>query len=157
MPAQQNLMDSMSPFIAPTSWIVMTDPVSRNEFKAFQWKGKRLDMKFEGGWSTASNKRACNRRETPEGYHLFRYTDKDTKCITHMIDFKLEEYGVTKKWVIITEISKGGREQHYRKTYSKEYEKVQTMLVKRGHLVWWWGVGILWARRGRENGPEEKH
>ncbi len=40
----------------------------------------------------------------PEGYHLFRYKDKGTKDIAHMLD--LEDYGVTKKWVIITEISK---------------------------------------------------
>ena len=67
-------------------------------------KGKRLGMKFEGGWSTASYKRACTLREAPEGYHLFRYKDKGTKDIAHMLD--LEDYGVTKKWVIITEISK---------------------------------------------------
>ena len=42
--------------------------------------------------------------QAPEGYHLFRYKDKDTKDIAHMLD--LEDYGVTKKWVIITEISK---------------------------------------------------
>jgi hypothetical protein len=35
---------------------------------------------------------------------LFRYKDKGTKSIAHMLD--LQEYGVTKKWVIITEISK---------------------------------------------------
>jgi hypothetical protein len=52
----------------------------------------------------ASYKRACTRREAPEGYHLFRYKDKGTKDIAHMLD--LEDYGVTKKWVIITEISK---------------------------------------------------
>jgi archaellum biogenesis ATPase FlaH len=40
----------------------------------------------------------------PEGYHLFRYKDEDTKDIPHMMD--LEDYGVTKKWVIITENSK---------------------------------------------------
>ena len=43
----------------------------------------------------------CNRSESPEGYDLFYYKDKDTKWIPHMIDLK--EYGVTKKWVIITE------------------------------------------------------
>ncbi len=37
-------------------------------------------------------------------YHFFRYKDKGTKDISHMLD--LEDYGVTKKWVIITEISK---------------------------------------------------
>ncbi len=35
---------------------------------------------------------------------MFRWKDKDTECITHLLD--LQEYGVTKKWVIITEISK---------------------------------------------------
>ena len=78
MPAQQNLTDSVPPFIAPTSWIVMANPASSEALKAFQWKGKRLAMKFEGGWSTASHKRACTRREAPEGYHLFRYKDKGT-------------------------------------------------------------------------------
>ena len=82
----------------------MTNPVSSDTLKAFQWKGKRLAMKFEGGWSTSSYKRACTGREAPEGYHLFHYKDKGTKDIAHMLD--LEDYGVTKKWVIITEISK---------------------------------------------------
>ena len=35
---------------------------------------------------------------------MFYYKDKGTKTVTHMLD--LQEYGVTKKWVIITEISK---------------------------------------------------
>jgi hypothetical protein len=104
IPAQQNLMDSVLPFVPPTSWIVMGHPPSSDTLKPFQWKGKRLGMKFEGGWSTASYKRTCTRKEAPEGYHLFRYKDKGTKDIAHMLD--LEDYGVTKKWVIITEISK---------------------------------------------------
>jgi hypothetical protein len=57
---------------------------------------KRLSMKFEGRWSTARYKRVCNRCEAPEGYLLFRYKDKGTKCIAHMLD--LQEYGVTKEW-----------------------------------------------------------
>ena len=35
---------------------------------------------------------------------MFYYKDKGTKWIAHMLDF--QEYGVTKKWVIISEISK---------------------------------------------------
>ena len=35
---------------------------------------------------------------------MFHYKDKGTKSFAHMLD--LQEYGVTKKWVIITEISK---------------------------------------------------
>ncbi len=97
-------MDSVHPFIPPTSWILIANPASSDELKAFQWKGKRLAMKFEGGWSPGCYKRACNRREAPEGHLLFRYKDKGTECIAHLLD--LQEYGVTKKWVIITEISK---------------------------------------------------
>ncbi len=75
-----------------------------DELKTFQWKGKRLSMKFEGGWNTSSYKRTYSRCVSPEGYDMFYYKDKDTKWITHILD--LQEYGVTKKWVIITEISK---------------------------------------------------
>jgi hypothetical protein len=82
----------------------VTIPDSSDALKTFQWKGKKLAMKFEGGWSIASYKRPCSRKEGPEGYHLFHYKDKGTKSFAHMLD--LQEYGVTKKWVIIAEISK---------------------------------------------------
>ena len=62
--------------------------------------------KFEGGWSIASYKRPCSRKEGPEGYHLFHYKDKDTVTMSFANTLDLQEYGVTKKWVIITEISK---------------------------------------------------
>ena len=121
IPAQQNLMDSVPPFVPPTSWIVMAHSASSDTLKSFQWKGKRLGMKFEGGLSTASYKRACTLREAPEGYHLFRYKDKGTKDIAHMLD--LEDYGVTKKWVIITEISKEVENNAVARlnAYAKEY------------------------------------
>ena len=35
---------------------------------------------------------------------MFYYKDKNTKCLAHLLD--LQEYGVTKNWVIITEIAK---------------------------------------------------
>ena len=62
-----------------------------------------IDVRITG-WSLGSYRRAGIRSETPPGYDLFYYKDKGTKTVTHMIDF--QEYGVTKKWVIITEISK---------------------------------------------------
>ena len=85
----------------------MVNPVNNDTsdvLKTFQWKGKTLDMKFEGGWSVASYRHACIRSEVPAGYDLFYYKDKGTKEFAHMFDF--QEYGVTKKWVIITKISK---------------------------------------------------
>jgi hypothetical protein len=97
-------VDSVSPFIVPTSYIGITSPDSSDVLKEFQWKGKKLAMKSEGGWNTGSYKRPCTPEEGPEGYQLFHYKDKDTKSLSHILDF--QEYGVTKKWVIITEISK---------------------------------------------------
>ena len=78
-------------------------------------------MKFEGGWSTASYKRACNRREAPEGYDLFYYKDKGTQQIAHVL--VLQEYGVTKKLVIITEISEEVENNNIGRlnAYSKQY------------------------------------
>ena len=89
-------MDAVTvpPFIAPS--IMDCNSASSDELKAFQCRGKRLAMKFEGGWSTASCRlqarrygRACNRREAPEGYDfLFYDQDKGTKQITRMLNFQ---------------------------------------------------------------------
>jgi len=54
MSGEKNLIDSVSPFISPTSWIVMTSPDSSDVLKVFQWKDKKLVMKFEGGWTISS-------------------------------------------------------------------------------------------------------
>jgi hypothetical protein len=54
-------------------------------------------------------------------YFVTLLKDKDTKDITHMLD--LEDYGVTKKWVIITEISKEVENNTIARlnTYTKQY------------------------------------
>ena len=44
------------------------------------------------------------RTEACEAYDWSYYKDRGTQKVTHLLD--LEDYGVTKKWVIITEISK---------------------------------------------------
>ena len=58
--------------------------------------------------SLGSYRLACIRSEAPPGYDLFYYKDKGTKTVAHMLNLQasLQEYGVTKKWMIITEISK---------------------------------------------------
>jgi hypothetical protein len=76
MSGQQDLLHSVPPFIAPQVWIVMANPARSDALMAFQWKGKRLAMKIEGEWSAVSYRRACNRREAPEGYDMFYYKDK---------------------------------------------------------------------------------
>jgi hypothetical protein len=71
----------------------MAPPASSDELETFQWTGKRLVTKFEGGWSTSSHKQTCKRTETSEAYDWFYYKDRDTQKVAHLLD--LEDYGVT--------------------------------------------------------------
>ena len=121
MPVQQDLIDAVPPFIPPPKWMVMAHPASRDALQAFQWTGKRLATKFEGGWSTASHKQECKRTEASEAYDWFYYKDRGTQKVAHLLD--LEDYGVTKKWVIITEISKEDENNNITRlnAYSKYY------------------------------------
>jgi hypothetical protein len=66
-------------------------------------------------------KQACKWTEASETYDWFYYKDRDTKKITHLHD--LEEYGITKEWVIITEISKEDENNNITRlnAYSKYY------------------------------------
>ena len=52
---------------------------------------------------------------------MFYYNDKGPKEVAHMFD--LQEYGFTKKWVIITEISKEVENNSIARTntYARQY------------------------------------
>ena len=67
----------------------MVNPVSNDVLKVFQWKGKRLTMKFEGGWSLAFYRRASIRSEAPAGYDLFYCKVKGTKEVAHILDLNM--------------------------------------------------------------------
>ena len=64
-----------------------------NILSDFKWAGHRLAHIFADGWSTGSHKRKVTLLEAPTGTFLFYYTDIHTLL--------LEEYGVSKKFVII--------------------------------------------------------
>ena len=64
----------------------------------FKWAGHRLAYIFADGWSTGSHKRKMTLLEAPTGTLLFYYKDIQQE-IGHTL--LLEEYGVSKKWVII--------------------------------------------------------
>jgi len=64
----------------------------------FKWAGHRLAHIFADGWSTASHKRKMTLLETPTGTLLFYYKDIKQEIVHTLL---LEEYGVSKKWVII--------------------------------------------------------
>jgi len=64
----------------------------------FKWAGHRLAHISADGWSTVSHKRKMTLLEAPTGTLLFYYKDIKQE-IVHTL--WLEEYGVSKKWVII--------------------------------------------------------
>jgi len=64
----------------------------------FKWAGHRLAHIFADGWSTASHKRKMTLLEAPTGTSLFNYTNIKQKIVITLL---LEEYGLSKNWVII--------------------------------------------------------
>jgi len=64
----------------------------------FKWAGHRLAHIFADGWSTGSHKRKMTLLEAPTGTLLFYYKDIKQEIVHTLL---LEEYGVSKKWVII--------------------------------------------------------
>jgi len=64
----------------------------------FKWAGQRLAHIFADGWSTGAHKRKVTLLEAPTGTLLFYYKDIKQKIVHTLL---LEEYGATKKWVII--------------------------------------------------------
>jgi len=64
----------------------------------FKWAGHRLAHTFADCWSTGSHKRKMTLLEAPTGTLLFYYKDIKQDIVHTLL---LEEYGVSKKWVII--------------------------------------------------------
>jgi len=64
----------------------------------FKWAGHRLAHIFADGWSTGSHKRKVTLLEAPTWTLLFNYKDTKQEIVHTLL---LEEYGVSKKWVII--------------------------------------------------------
>ena len=58
----------------------------------------KLLLLFADGWSTASHKRKMTLMEAPTGTLLFYYKDIKQEIVHTLL---LEEYGVSKKWVIM--------------------------------------------------------
>jgi len=64
----------------------------------FKWAGHRLAHTFADGWSTGSHKRKVTLLEAPTGTLLFYYKNIKQEIVHTLL---LEEYGVSKKWVVI--------------------------------------------------------
>jgi len=64
----------------------------------FKRTGHRLAHLFADGWSTRSHKRKMTLLEAPTGTLLFNFKDIKQEIVHTLL---LEEYGLSKKWVII--------------------------------------------------------
>jgi len=64
----------------------------------FKWAGHRLAHIFADGWPTVSHKRKVTLLEATTGTLLFFYKEIKQEIVHTLL---LEEYGVSKKWVII--------------------------------------------------------
>ena len=86
--------------VSPEAW--------SEQLKTYSWKGKRVAHIFEGGWADASCSRAATPKEAKgkQGFYLFYYKDVG-EYLVH--DLKLQEYGMTKAWVIIEKDKKATR------------------------------------------------
>jgi len=67
----------------------------------FNWSGNRLGHVFVDGWSAASYKRKMTLLEVPTRTLLFHYKNIKQEIVQTLL---LEEYGVSKKWVIIMRV-----------------------------------------------------
>jgi len=63
-----------------------------------KWAGHRLAHIFADGRSTGSHKRKVTLLEAPTGTLIFNYKDIKQEIVHTLL---LEEYGVSKNWVII--------------------------------------------------------
>ena len=79
-------------------------PDSQQALDSYSWTGKRLAMKFEGGWSIGSFRRKGKRGEREAGQSLFFYKDKGSALLGHKL--MLAECGPSRTWVIIQEVTK---------------------------------------------------
>ena len=79
------------------------------------WTRRRVAHIFEGGWADASYRGVAKEAQKEEAglsidddFYIFYYKDISTSLVH---DLKLEEYGMTKAWVIIEKATSNGGEK----------------------------------------------
>ena len=97
-------LSKVPPFVPASGWIIIMPPDSQQALDSYSWTGKRLAMKFEGGWSIGSFRRKGKRGEREAGQSLFFYKDKGSALLGHKL--MLTECGPSRTWVIIQEVTK---------------------------------------------------
>jgi len=103
--SEEDILSQVGPFqvlqhhkIIPLSMVGSDQQNLEKIVSDFIWAGHRLAHVFVDGWSTASHKHKMMLLEAPTGTLLFYYRDIKQEIVHTLL---LEEYGVSKKWVII--------------------------------------------------------
>ena len=97
-------LSKVPPFVPASGLIIIMPPDSQAALDSYSWTGKRLAMKFEGGWSIGSFRRKAKREEREAGQSWFFYKDKGSALLAHKLI--LAECGPSRTWVIIQEVTK---------------------------------------------------
>jgi len=99
--SEEDILSQVGPFQVPQQPLSILGRDQQNlekNLSDFKWAGQRLAHVFADGRSTASHKRKMTLLEAPTGTLLF-YCNEIKHEIVHTS--LLEEYGVSKKWVVI--------------------------------------------------------
>jgi len=103
--SEEDTLSQVDPFQVPQHheiiplFILSSDQQNLEKILSdFKWAWHRLAHIFADGWSTASHKRKMTLLDAPTGTLLFYYKDIKQEIVHTLL---LEEYGVSKKWVII--------------------------------------------------------
>ena len=106
----EELQVAVGPFRGLDGYSVMPRPTgSRADWAAalagFSWTGKRVAHIFPDKWATASFRRKPKADEIAEygdGFYVFYYGDVKEEM---MHDLDLDEWGITKSWVILEKVA----------------------------------------------------
>jgi len=103
--SEEDILSQVGPFQVPQHHEIIPPSIlgcdQQNMEKIlcdFKLAGHRLAHIFTDGWSTGSRKRKMTLLEAPTGTLLFYYKDIKKEIVHTLL---LEEYDVSKKWVII--------------------------------------------------------
>ena len=103
--SEELILSQVGPFQVPQDNIIVLLSILGSDqqnlekiLSDFKWAGHRLAHVFADGWSTASHNRKMTLLEAPTGTLLFNFKDIKQEIVHTLL---LEEYGLSKKWVII--------------------------------------------------------
>jgi len=119
LPPKRGVKHTLSIWDSHTLSILGCDQQNlENLLSDFKWSGHRLAHVFADGSSTASHQRKRTLLEAPTGTLLFYYNDIKQQIVHRLL---LENYGVSKKWVIIMDRKQDSNAIRKKWTFGSEF------------------------------------